>query len=342
VSKPPRDLPPPPAELLELATGYQRSKTLFAAVDFALPTLLARRSLPLAEIAGTLGVHPLAADRFLNACVALGLVEIVDGEYRNTAVAETYLVRGKPAYLGDLFARYDRTSYFVWSDLAPRLRHWRPGMTDDSVPEDADQGDESMRAQHNLALLVGHALAGEYDFSRHRTLLDLGGGSGAMAISVCAVHEHLSAVVFDLEPVAAVAAECVREAGLEGRVRVETGNFKEDDLPEGFDVALLANLLSVSSEETNRALLRRIYDALPEGGAVILSGWILDDGRTSPLVPVLFCLEDINWLAPDVERSVSTYTRWLADAGFADVEQHVFAPPSRMIVGRKRATDEHG
>jgi precorrin-6B methylase 2 len=335
VSDTPHKLPPPPAELLELATGYQRSKTLFAAVDFALPTLLARRSLPLAAIAETLGVHPLAADRFLNACIALGLVEVVDGEYRNTAVAETYLVRGKPSYLGDLFARYDRTSYFVWADLAARMRHWQPGIRDDSVPEDADQGEASMQAQHNLAVLVGNALAAEYDFSRHRTLLDLGGGSGAMAISVCAAHEHLSAVVFDLPPVAAVAEANVREAGLASRVRVETGNFKEDPLPEGFDVALLANLLSVSSEETNRALLARIHEALPDGGAVILSGWILDDNRTSPLVPVLFCLEDINWLAPDVERSVSTYMRWLADAGFRDVEEHTFAPPSRMIVGRK-------
>ena len=102
-------------------------------------------------------------------------------------------------------------------------------------------------------------------------------------------------------------------------VRVETGNFKEDALPAGFDVALLANLLSVSSEETNRALLARIHAALPPGGAVLLSGWILDDARTSPLVPVLFCLEDINWLAPDVERSAATYTRWLEEAGFKNL-----------------------
>ncbi len=329
------DLPRPPLELLELATGYQRSKTLFAAVDFALPTLLGRRSLPLDEIARALEVHPLAADRFLNACVAAGLVERVDGEYRNTAVAETFLVRGKPAYLGDLFARYDRTSYVVWGDLATRLRHWEPGATDESLPTDADQGETSLVAQHNLARLVGHALAVEYDFSRHTSLLDVGGGSGAMSLGVCAAHPHMRATVFDLEHAAALAARYVGEAGLDDRIRVSAGNFKEDPLPEGFDVALLANLLSVSSEETNRELLGRIHSALPDGGAVILSGWILDDGRTSPLVPVFFCLEDIIWQAPDVERSTSTYTRWLADAGFAEIERVAFCPPWSMVVGRK-------
>jgi 3-hydroxy-5-methyl-1-naphthoate 3-O-methyltransferase len=328
-------LPRPPSELLELATGYQRSKTLFALVDFGLPTLLARRSLPLDEIARHLEVHPLAADRFLNACAALGLVERVDDEYRNTALAERFLVRGKSAYLGDLFARYDRTSYFVWTDLAVRLRHWRPGATDETLPEEADQGGASMRAQHNLARLVGQALSESFDFSGHGVLLDLGGGSGAMALSVCEAHEHMRAIVFDLPAVTPVAREYVREAGLEARVRVEDGDFKADELPDGFDVALLANLLSVSSEETNRRVLATVFERLPEGGAVVLSGWVLDESREGPLVPVLFCLEDIIWQAPDVERSAPTYERWLAEAGFTAIETVAFSPPWTMIVGRK-------
>jgi 3-hydroxy-5-methyl-1-naphthoate 3-O-methyltransferase len=329
-------LPRPPAELLDLATGYQRSKTLFALVDLGLPTLLARRSLPLDEIARSLEIHPLAADRFLNACVALGLLERVDDQYRNTAVAERFLVAGKNSYLGDLFARYDRTSYFVWTDLAVRLRHWRPGETDESLPQEADQGQASMRAQHNLARMVGQALAESFDFSRHRTLLDVGGGSGAMALGVCAGHEHMRAVVFDLPAVTPLAREYVREAGLEERVRVEDGDFKSDPLPDGFDVALLANLLSVSSEETNRRLLARVYERLPDGGAVVVSGWVLDEGRVSPIVPVLFCLEDVIWQAPDVERAAPTYERWLSEAGFVDVETSAYCAPWTMIVGRKR------
>lgn len=329
------DLPRPPLELLELATGYQRSKTLFAAVDFALPTLLARGPLAVEEIATALEIHPLAADRFLNACVAIGLAEREGRTYRNAPLAETYLVRGGAAYLGDLVARYDRTSYFVWTDLATRLRAWTPGETDATPPTDADQGESSLAAQHNLAVLTGRALADAYDFSAHTTMLDLGGGSGGMSIAVCAARPHMRAVVFDLEGPTRLARSLVEEAGLADRVRVETGDFKEDPLPEGFDVALLANLLSVSSEETNRRLLARVFEALPPGGGVILSGWILDDTHTGPLLPVLFCLEDIVWRAPDVERSASTYARWLVDAGFAHVERVAYSPPWSAVVARK-------
>ncbi len=333
----PSSLPPPPVALLDLATGYQRARALFTLVELAVPTLLAEGPLARDELADRLGVHPLAADRFLNACVALGLLEREGGTFRNAPVAAEFLVRGMPTYLGDQVLLHARTTYGLWSDLTSTLRTWRPGATDDAAPADEDQGADAMRGQHNLAILVGHSLGRAYDFSRHRALLDLGGGTGAMALSICALHPKLRATVFDLPAVADAAREYIRDAGLSDRVEVVEGNFKSDPLPEGYDVALLANLLSVSSEDTNRALLRRIHAQLPPGGAVILSGWILDDGRTSPTIPVLFCLQDINWNAPDVERSAGTYISWLRDAGFADVTRRPLCEPSSMIVGRKRA-----
>jgi len=324
-----------PIELLDLATGYQRAKTLFALVEFAVPTLLAERALPLAEIARALQIHPVTADRFLNACVALGLLEKVDGAFRNTALAARFLVKGETSYLGDQFTNYDRSSYPLWTDLTSKLREWRPGATDDETPPVADQGTASMSAQHNLSLMTGQALGAAYDFSLHRLMLDLGGGTGGMSLGICERHHKLRSIVFDLPQIGEVAREFVSASALGDRIEVQAGNFKEDALPDGFDVALLANLLSVASEETNRELLRHLYERLPDGGAIILSGWILDDNRTGPLIPVLFCLEDINWQAPDVERSAATYEAWLTEAGFVEIERQMYYPPTSMIVGRK-------
>ncbi|MCA1602373.1 MAG: hypothetical protein LC742_09190 [Acidobacteria bacterium] len=162
--------------------------------------------------------------------------------------------------------------------------------------------------------------------------------TGGMSLGVCGRHGQLHSIVLDLPEIVEVAREFVRASGFGDRIEVRAGNFKEDQLPTGFDVALLANLLSVASEETNRELLRRLYERLPDGGAVILSGWILDDNRTGPLIPVLFCLEDINWQAPDVERSAATYEAWLAEAGFVEIMREMYYPPTSMIVGRKRAS----
>ncbi|MDQ3256138.1 MAG: acetylserotonin O-methyltransferase [Acidobacteriota bacterium] len=330
-----KSLPQPPVELFDLAIGYQKSKTLFACLEFGIPTLLAQGELSLSDIAHQLRLHPIAADRLLNACTALGLLERVGVEYCNTELSDTFLVQGKPTYLGAQYLNYDRTSYENWSQLTQKLREWRPGETNAQPPQEEDQGSESLSAQHNLAVLVGHALAKAYDFSRHRLLLDLGGGTGAMSIGICGVHHELTSIVYDLPQIGDAARRFIEEAGLSARITVTTGDFKQDELPDGFDVVLLANFLSVSSEETNRQLLKKLYERLPGGGAVILSGWILEDTRTAPLIPLLFCLEDINWQAPDVERSFQTYEEWLAAAGFVNIKHEMYCPPTSMIVGRK-------
>lgn len=329
-------VPCPPETLLDLVSGYQRSKTLFALIEFDLSTLLARGPLTRDEIARRLGLDPLAAESFLNACVALELLERGGGVYRNAPIAEQFLVRGKPSYLGDQFASYERTSYPLWSDLTAHLRSWQAGATDNDPPPEADQGRYGMRARHNQSLLVGHALGRAYDFSAHHLMLDLGGGTGAMTLGICAQHPSLHSLVYDLPDVAALAREYVAGSDAAERIEIAVGDFKRDELPDSFDVALLANLLSVAAEETNRNQFRRIYERLPAGGVIILSGYILNDGGTSPLIPALFCLQDICWRAPDVERDVSTYASWLASAGFVEIEHRPYCPPTSMIVGRKR------
>ncbi len=328
-----------PNELLELATAYQRSKLLFALVEFGLPTLLESRAQSTQEIAQQLHLHPRATDRLLHAGVALGLLQKEGEQFSNALLAKQFLIKGKESYLGDQLLSYDHISYRLWSDLTARLRDWQPQETDNEVPQEEDQGAESLAALHNFALLTGRALGQTYDFSQHQKMLDLGGGTGAMSIGICQQQPHLQATVYDLPPITAAAHKFIAAAKLDARITTQQGNFKEDELPGAFDVVLLANLLSVASEETNRALLRKIYEQLPVGGAVLLSGWILDGHRTSPLIAVLFCLEDINWGAPDVERTAATYERWLREAGYVEINRSMYATPTSLIVGRKRTDD---
>jgi hypothetical protein len=324
-----------PARLLEMAAAHQRAKTLFAIVELGVPALLAEAPQTIPELARRLGLHPLAADRLLHAGVALGLLERHGDRFSNAADTATFLVPGLDTDLTAVIRRMNDVSYPLWGDLVRRLREWRPGDSEGEPPSDADQGVAALQAQHNLSRLVGLALAEAHEFEAHRLLLDIGGGTGPMSIGVCERHRHLRAIVMDREPIATAAREAVAASGLADRIRVESGDYLAGPLPEGFDVVLLANVLSVASERSNRDLLRLLHERLPAGGAVLLSGWILDDDRTGPLLPVLFCLEDINWNAPDVERTASRYAGWLEEAGFTDVRQNLYASPTRLIAGRK-------
>lgn len=324
-----------PNELLELAIGYQKSQVLFSFVELEIPKILHEKSLTAKELSENLSIDLLAMERFLNACAVVGLLEREDTFYKNTALAEYFLVKGNEFYLGGQISRYQNRSYPEWENLTEKLKTWKYGESNSETPEDTDQGADSMAEQHNLALLHGRALAETFDFSAYKQVLDLGGGTGAMSIGLCESCENIKATVFDLPENVEKADEFITKSNLQNRIETVGGDLTKDDLPENFDVALLANLVSVFDEQTNKELFANIYKKLPENGVCIISGWILDEDRLSPEISVLFCLEDISWNSPDVERNFSVYKSWLEAAGFKRIEYKTYLEPTRLICAFK-------
>jgi predicted O-methyltransferase YrrM len=324
-----------PAELLELAIGYQKSQVLFTLVEFEIPKILHDKKLSADGLAKKLKVHLLAMERFLNACVALGLLEREEEIYKNSSLSNYFLVKGNEFFLGGQIKRYQNRSYPLWAELPEKLKTWKYGKSNSETPEDEDQGAESMAEQHNLALLHGRALGEQFNFSKYKNLLDLGGGTGAMSIGLCETIPKIRATVFDLPENVKKADEFISKSKLKSRIKTLGGDIIKDELPKDFDVVLLANLLSVFDAETNKKLFSRIYKNLPKNGVCIISGWILDRDRLSPEISILFCLEDICWNSSDVERSFEVYQSWLKEAGFKKIQFKTYLEPTRMICAYK-------
>lgn len=320
-----------PSELLEVAVGYQKSQTLFTFVELGIPQILKGEKTGAKEIARKMKIHPLAAERFLNACVAVGLLEKEGELYWNTKFSEKFLIKGDENYLGGQMRRYQKRSYPQWENLTEHLQKWEYGEQCDDTPETEDQGADAMAEQHNLALIHGRKLAEHFDFSNYKKLLDLGGGTGAMSIALCEKFPNLTATVFDLPENIEKAKEFVLKSDAGNRIELIGGDLTKDGLPENFDVALLANLLAAFDAETNKKLFKNIYEKLPENGACLVSGWVLDADKLAPEISILFCLEDICWNAPDVERNFSIYENWLKEAGFKNIEAIMYFEPTKLI-----------
>ncbi len=324
-----------PIELLELATGYQRSQVLFTFTELEIPTILSKKNLSAKNLAKKLNINPLAMESFLNACVIIGLLEKKKDVFKNSHLSEHFLIGGEDFYLGGQMRRYQKRSYPNWENLTEHLKKWDYGETSDETPEDADQDSEAMAEQHQLALMHGAALAENFDFSTYKKLLDIGGGTGAMSIALCEKHENLSATVFDLPENVEKAEEFIRKSPAKNKIKTIGGDIIKDELPENFDIALLANLLAVFDAETNKKLFKRIYEKLPANGVILISGWILDENRLSPEISVLFCLEDICWNSPDVERNFNVYKNRLKETGFKDISIQTYFEPTRLISAYK-------
>ena len=341
---PPTLAPPTPAPLMQVVSGFWASKTLAAAVELDLFTLLSGRTVEPEELCQLLNIHPRPAEMLLSGCAALGLLEQHGGRFANSPLAEEYLVRGKPYYFGGVVTMLDRRLYLPWNRLTEaiktnRAQTWgdQAGLFEAISANPAEQRIFT-EAMHSWSIQSGRAVAQAFDFSARRQLIDVGGGSGAYCIEACRRYPHLRAVVFDIPSALEIAREKIAEAGLSDRITTHAGDFFRDALPEGSDVVLLSMILHDWAPEKNRTILLKSYDALPTGGAVLVSELMMDDDKSGPAPAALMSL---NMLIETEGRNYTwaEYTRWLEETGFEQIRRVPLESPGAngILVGRKPA-----
>jgi ubiquinone/menaquinone biosynthesis C-methylase UbiE len=147
-------------------------------------------------------------------------------------------------------------------------------------------------------------------------LLDVGGGSAALATTVLQAYAHLRGITFDLPAVASLARERVVSAGLAGRLDVVSGDMFRDPLPSRADVITLSWILHDWDDSKALTLLRRCYAALERGGAIIVLEALLDEDGTGPAAAAGLSLTMLVATQGGRERSASEYIALLREAGF--------------------------
>ncbi|WP_020129776.1 methyltransferase [Streptomyces sp. 303MFCol5.2] len=336
---------PTPIPLMELTTGFWRFKALAAAVDLGLfTTLSGLGSANAAELTAALHLDPRPARMLLASCASLGLLVRENDRYRNSETAEHFLVEGRPHWFGG-FVRYsDRHAYPAWHDLQKALLTNRPTTWDPDTQESAfvtaDPAilNDFWGAMFTLSSFTADALADAHDFTPHRRLLDVGGGTGAFPAGLCRRYPHLRATVLDLPRVTAMTREKMAGLGLEHAVSTHDGDFlAEPALPEGHDVFLLSMILHDWDEATGRALLTKCHAALPTGGTVIICELVLDNDETGPAPAALMGLNMLIETRSGHNYTHAEYTDWLTGAGFTDITTVplVAAGANAAIVARK-------
>jgi SAM-dependent methyltransferase len=325
------------SRLRQLATGYKASIALGVAVRLGVFKAIQDNPLSAADLADALRVNADALERLLNSLVALQLVQLESGEYRNSQVAASLLVNGGSEYQGG-YIDYVYDIHRDWMNLEAKVR-FGPGPRatyDAIVGQDPQKTKDFMAAMHTNALPNSRALLAAVDFSSCRRILDIGCGTGIYSSAIAASYPDVQCDLIDLPAVASIAEDQVRMSGVEDRVHVFPGNYLVDSLPHGYDVALLLAVIHQEDPTTIEALLRKIARALNSGGRLILSTFLLEGNKTAPMFSVLFSLEMLVVSATGRAYTLNEVSTLLKRCGFADVEELPgFSGPSTFIVARR-------
>jgi hypothetical protein len=313
-----------------------------SAVEIGLFTKLAKGSLSFETLSQRLMLHPRSARDFLDALVALGMLERDGDRYANTPETELFLDRAKPSYVGGLLEMANARLYRFWGSLTEALRTGQPQNEAKGGEEDffaaiyADPGrlEGFLKAMTGISLGSAMAIANKFPWDRYETFVDVGTAQGGLPVQVALAHDHLSGGGFDLPPVGPIFEEYVGSLGLSDRLRFYPGDFFEDPLPPA-DVLVMAHILHDWSLEEKRLLLEKAYETLPEGGALMVYDALIDDDRSENAFGLLMSLNMLIETPAGFDYTGADCSSWMRDAGFRETYVEHLGGPDSMVVGIK-------
>lgn len=335
-----------PSYILQTATSFWASKVLLTAVELDLFTVLGDGSMTAAELGEELELHPRGTYDFFDALVALGFLgrdgDGPEGRYKNTPSTAAFLDRRSPRYIGGVPEMLNSRLFGFWNDLGTALKTGKPQneikihgkpIFEELYASEARLG-QFLEAMTGFQAANFHRLAETFDFSRYRTVSDIGGALALLSRIVGARHEHLTFTTFDLPPVAPHAQKHIETAGMADRIRVVSGDFFVDDLPEA-DVLTMGNVLHDWNLEKKKILIRKAYDALPEDGALIVIEALIDDARRENAFGLLMSLNMLIEFGDAFDFTGADFREWCREAGFRRFEILPLALPSSAAVAYK-------
>ncbi len=320
-----------------MSTAYWESQVLLTAVRIGLFEHLATGAKRAEDVASLLQLQLRPMTLFLNACVALELVERQDEGYVNAAVSRDFLVAGKPSYMGNAF-RYCDNLYGAWGDLEKTLVSGAPAVEPVSyLGGNDEQTRHFVYGMHNRALAIGQAMTRIVDLSGRRKLLDIGGGPGTFSALFVQRYDELEATVLDLPGVAAIAGEILDTMGVSNRVVRLPGDYLKTPFPQENDVVLICGVLHRESPVTCRDMIRRAVDALTPGGLLVTSDVFTDAGHCSPPFSALFGLNMALTARCGGVHADADVAEWMAQVGLVEITTKPFPQPMphRIVLGCK-------
>ncbi len=335
-----------PEDILRLAGGKLMSTLFQLALDLDLFARLAGRAVPAAELPRIWDM-PSPSARFMAQFLAnVRLLVYQDGAVSNSALAEKLLTKDSEIRESlSIGLKYDLSLAEIKEQLLnPPYLHWYQirdhGEIIDQRSLIRQYNDGWLRnlveRRHNLRIQRGQVIANQYDFSHHRTLLDLGAASGGYCLGIRQKNPALRCIVFDLPEVAEMAQKKISEAGQDEFIEVVAGSFFDDDLPNGADVVLLAQIMHNWSPDDDRLILGKAYAALGEGGTILVHETYLEDDWTGTAEAVLNAFVMIGqegrsgW-----QPTYAELEALLAEVGFVGIERR-----QELVIGRKPSASD--
>ena len=312
---------PAPMAMMELVVSGWPAQAITTAAQLGIADALADGPLHLDELAARVDADPDALRRLLRALIGRGIFRRRrDGRYALNSLAATLRsdapisLKGAALFQGSQEQRERWTllteSVRTGESIVPALRGMDGFDYLAEIPDHADLFDQTMTS---LAQMTLEVVVASYDFAAHRSIVDVGGGQGALLAAILTATPGSTGVLYDVPRVVAGAPDLLSANHVADRIRIVEGSFF-DHIPGGGDAYVLKNIIHDWPDDKALHILRNIRAAAKPGATVLLVEMVVrENGRDGPE----------NWVDLEMllnlgsrERTAQEYRTLLAQAGF--------------------------
>lgn len=333
---------PTPERILETGLAFWASKTLLSAIEIGLFSELASGPEAFEALCSRLGLHRRSARDFLDALVALGFLERSADRYSNTPETDLFLDRKKPSYVGGILEMANHRLYPFWSHLTEALRTGQPQSEAKSsgagffeaLYADPERLREFLAAMTGISQGANIMIAQNFPWRTYNTFVDIGTAQGDLAAQIARANPHLRGQGFDLPEVAPIFNAYITGVGVGDRVTFQPGNFFTQDIPPA-DVVLMGHILHDWDLPTKKMLIKKAFDALPTGGALVVYEAIIDDDRSKNAFGLMMSLNMLIETPGGFDYTGADCEGWMREAGFSATRVEALVGPDSMVIGIK-------
>src|SRR5690348_14636342 len=288
-------------DALRLLHGFRGYQLVVAACRLGLPDRVADGPLGAAEIADQTGMSPDAMRRVLRGLAAWGFfAEDGDGRYVSTPVSDSF--RSDRPGLRNMALMLSEEGYPTWGALMysletgnPAFEHLHGKSRWEKLAEEPENAAQFNAAMVETSTRVAREVVAAYDFGWARTVVDVGGGNGALLAGVLRANPRLRGVLFDLPAGLAGAAEDLETAGVGDRVEIVEGSFFET-VPAGHDVYVLKSIVHDWDDEHAAKILAACRNAMGPSSRLLVVERLVPEHVTTDVRDLAAVMSDLHMM----------------------------------------------
>lgn len=290
--------PRPKPSCKQMTNGYWATQIIYVAAKLGIADLLSSGPLGIQALAESTETHAPSLYRLIRALAGLGVVrENEDGDYETTPLGRC-LARGSAGALRARAILNGEEWYAAWGGLLQSVRTGETAFDHiigkpffEHLTANATSAAVFNEVMASSTEGAARAVAEAYDFSRFKTIVDVGGGTGAFLAGILQANPHARGVLFDQPDVVAAAGGPLTSAGVADRCDVVGGDFFEA-VPGGGDVYMLSWIIHDWDDERSTAILKKCREAMAPDARLLVIEQVIPPGNE----PSLSKLYDLHML----------------------------------------------